>query len=297
MKTRDIIMLFALAALWGASFLFVRIIVPVLGPFPMVWGRVLIGGSLLLGYMMLNHQTIDWRQHWGKFLMIGLLNNVIPHTLIGFAQLHLTASFAALLNATTPLFSAVIAAMWLKEPLTAAKLTGLGLGMMGVGIIVGWRPDQLAPEQVQGVLLMLGATFSYGMAAVYGKVAFKGVAPLSISVGQLLGAAMIVTPLAALNPPTQPIGLTTLLALGGLALLSTAIAYLLYFELIASAGPTPAASVTLLIPCFSSLWGAIFLGERLESNEVIGFGVILVGLLLVTGIAAQFRRKRAATAS
>ncbi len=295
MKLRDAALLFVLAALWGASFLFVRVAVPLFGPFPLVAARVFIGGSILFIYASIVRQRPDWRAHWRRFLLIGLFNNAIPFTLISAAQLHLTASFAALLNATTPLFSAVIAALWINDRLTLPKIVGLLLGIIGVGIIVGWQPEALDTARLISIGLMFGATLSYAIAAVYGKVAFKGVNPLATSTGQLLSAGALILPLALLNPPPQAVTPVALLALLGLATLSTALAYLIYFHLIASAGPTPAASVTLLIPFFSSLWGALFLGEQLHANEIVGFGVILAGLLLVTGLWRQFaRRERSA---
>jgi drug/metabolite transporter (DMT)-like permease len=289
MKLRDVALLFLLAGVWGASFLFVRMAVPVLGPFPLVAMRVLLGGLILLGYAASVGHAPNWRLHWRRYLMIGLLNNAIPFTLIATAQLHLTASFAALLNATTPLFSAMVAALWIKDKLTAAKISGLLLGITGVGVIVGWQPVPLGTEQWVSILLMLGATCSYGVAAVYGRVAFSGVNAISTATGQLMASSAMMLPLALLNPPTKPIEPVTIVAMLGLAVLSTALAYLIYFHLIRAAGPTTAASVTLLIPFFSSLWGSIFLGEQLFANEVIGFGIILVGLLLVTGLWKQVK--------
>jgi drug/metabolite transporter (DMT)-like permease len=289
MKLRDVVLLFVLAGVWGASFLFVRVAVPVLGPLPLVAARVLIGGLILLAYAASIGHAPDWRANWRRYLLIGLLNNAIPFTLIATAQLHLTASFAALLNATTPLFSAVVAAIWIKDKLTAAKIIGLLLGILGVGVIVGWQPTALGSDQLISIVLMLGATCSYGIAAVYGRVGFSGVNPVSTATGQLLASSAMMLPLALLNPPTQSIQPMTVLAMLGLAVLSTALAYRIYFHLIASAGPTTAASVTLLIPFFSSLWGTIFLGEQLYANEVFGFGIILAGLLLVTGLWKQLQ--------
>ena len=284
MNYRDTLLLFVLAALWGASFLFVRIAVPVLGPFPLVASRVILGGVILLAYAAMTGQVPDWRTHCRRYVLIGLFNNAIPFTLIAVAQLELTASLAALLNSTTPLFSAVIAAIWIKDRLTVPKLVGLLLGMIGVGIIVGWQNEDVDSTWVLSVLLMLGASLSYGIAVVYGKVAFKGVNPISTSIGQLMASSVMIFPIAVLNPPEQPIQPIIIVSVLGLAMLSTSIAYLIYFHLIESAGPTNAASVTLLIPFFSSLWGAIFLGEQIHSNEIIGFIVILVGLVLVTGL-------------
>lgn len=293
MKRHDAALLLLLAALWGASFLFVRVAVPVLGPFPLVAARVALGGTILFCYALFIGQRLDWRKNAWRYLLIGLFNNAIPFTLIATAQLNLTASFAALLNATTPLFSAIIAAVWLNDRLTAAKLVGLVLGMVGVAIVVGWQPEALDSAHLISVGLMLGATFSYGIAAVYGKIAFKGGQPIATATGQLLSSSLLMLPLAAINLPQQPIQPVTVAAMGGLAILSTAIAYIIYFHLIGSAGPTSAASVTLLIPFFSSLWGAVFLNEQLFVNEILGFGVILIGLCLVTGLWKQIIPKAA----
>ncbi|MBL8130446.1 MAG: DMT family transporter [Anaerolineae bacterium] len=295
MKLRDSALLFVLAALWGASFLFVRIAVPVLGPFPLVASRLILGGALLLIYALAIRQAPDLRAHWRRYLVIGVFNNAIPYVLIATAQLHLTASFAALLNATTPLFSAVVASLWIKDRLTAPKLFGLFLGIVGVGVIVGWQSQAVDAVWLASVLLMFGATCSYGIAAVYGKIAFKGMSPVSTATGQLLVSGALVLPFAVLNPPQVALQPLTVLAVIGLATLSTAVAFQIYFHLIASAGPTTAASVTLLIPFFSSLWAAVFLGEQLHLNEIAGFLIILVALVLVTGLWMQvIPRRRAA---
>jgi drug/metabolite transporter (DMT)-like permease len=287
MKPRDLGLLFVLAALWGASFIFMRVAAPVLGAFPVVAARATVSGVLLLVYALVIGQQFDLRQRWRQFLLIGLLNNAIPHTLIAAAQIHLSASLAAMLNATTPIFSAIFAALFLSDRLTGKKLLGLLLGMVGVAITVGWQPVPLEGPAQTAILMMLGATCSYGLAVVYSKMAFQGVSPLVTSVGQLLSAAVMVMPFVVANPPLQPLTLTVALAVLGLAVLSTALAYLLYFTLIRNAGPTPAASVTLLIPVFTSLWQALLQIDQLYLNEIIGYGVILGGLVLILGLNAQ----------
>ncbi|MEO0598267.1 MAG: DMT family transporter, partial [Chloroflexota bacterium] len=177
MSLRDLFLLFVLAALWGASFLFVRVAVPIFGPFLLVEGRVLLGGLILLCYALAIGQAPNWRLYWKQYFIIGMFNNALPFTLIAIAQLDMTASLAALLNATTPLFSAVIAALWIQERLTISKVFGLFLGILGVGIIVGWQSDNFDPTRVNGILLMLGASLSYGIAVVYGKTSFRGMNP------------------------------------------------------------------------------------------------------------------------
>jgi drug/metabolite transporter (DMT)-like permease len=153
-----------------------------------------------------------------------------------------------------------------------------------VAVIVGWRPIPLDGVGLLSVCASLVAACSYGAASVYGKIAFKGLNPLAIAIGQLFLASALVLPLAALNPPMQTPTPSVLLAVIGLAVLSTALAYLLYFDLIANAGPTAAASVTFLVPFFSILWGSLFLGETIEPEQIVGFGIILIGLVLVLGL-------------
>jgi drug/metabolite transporter (DMT)-like permease len=287
MKLRDFGLLLTLAAVWGASFLFIRMGAPVLRPFPLVTIRVLLAGIALLIYAVIVAHQVDWRARWQHYLMLGLLNNALPYVLIATAQLNLTASLASMLNATTPLFSAVVAALWLKDKLSGKKILGLVLGLVGVAIIVGWRPTPLDSVSILSIGASLGAAGSYGVASVYAKQYFKGVPVLSVAIGQLFSAGLFTLPLAVLNPPVAMPSLTIVLAMIGLALVSTAFAYLLYFRLIATAGPTAAASVTFLIPFFSSLWGFIFLQEGIDPSEIVGFGVILMGLVLVLGLQVR----------
>lgn len=287
MKARDAGWLFILGGIWGASYLFIRVASPVLGPFPLVFIRLLLGGGALFLFARLSGQVVPWRQQWRRYLFVGLFNCALPFSLISTAALNLTASFSAMLNATTPLFTAVVAAVWLKDPFTARKLIGLGCGLAGVGIIVGWQPVPLDTPALVSALLLLGAAVSYAVATVFSKANFKGADPVGTAVGQLLVGSLWVMPFAAANPPTMPPTAAALGALLGLALLSTSVAYLIYFRLIASAGATVTASVTFLVPFFSSFWGAVILNETIYLNEFIGFAVILVGLTLVTGLLAR----------
>jgi len=284
MKLRDLGLLFLLAAMWGASFLFIRLAAPALGPTVLVTARVFIAGFALLIYARMIRHDLAVRKHWRKFLLLGALNASIPFTLIATAELELTASFGAILNATTPLFGALIAAVWLKDALTARKIAGLVLGISGVAVAVGWSPIPLNLT----VLLSIGASllgaFFYGLGGVYSKVAFKGTPPLSISIGQALGAGIGLLPLALANPPQSVPPTLVIFSVLMLALPCTALAYLIYFRLIASAGPTSAMSVTFIVPVFGMIWGRIFLDEPIGAGLVTGFAVILAGLLLVTGV-------------
>jgi drug/metabolite transporter (DMT)-like permease len=294
MRIKDVGALLLLAALWGGSFLFIRIASPVFGPFLLAALRVGIAGAALLVYAAVVRSVPALRAQAKKYLIIGALNAAIPYTLIGAAELHLTASLGVILNATTPLFTAIIAAFWLKDRLDVKKSTGLALGIAGVAVIVGWSPLPVNAVILLSVGASLAASLSYGFAGVFSKVAFVGTPPLAVAIGQQVGASVLLFPLALptatlIAPPSRPSG-GVVLALIGLALLCTSLGYLLYFSLIASVGPTKTLSVTYLMPTFGIAWGALFLHERLRIGTLIGLGIILASVALVTGASVRTAR-------
>lgn len=289
MSARDLSALFVLSALWGGSFLFMRVAAPALGPILLIELRVLIAGLALLGYALVTRSVPAFRTRWWPFLVIGVINSALPFSLIATAELHLTASLAATLNATTPLFGALVAAVWLREPLTRGKVLGLLIGLVGVMVLVGLGTVALTPV----VLLSIGASLlgalSYGMAAVYTKVRMKGVSPLALALySQLLAAGALLPAVPFSLPREAPSAVVTASVLA-LALLSTAVAYLLYFGLIQRVGPTKATMVTYLSPAFGLLWGAVLLHEPLSGGTIFGFGLILASVGLVTGLLPKGR--------
>lgn len=286
-QAKTLLMLFSLAALWGGSYLFIRVAGPELGVPATVLLRLGIAALALLGYSLLSHNLPDFRTHWQKFLVLGLLNNLIPQALIVSAVIHLNASLGSILNATTPLFTALVAAVWIKEPLGWQKALGIGLGILGVAVLVGFSPLPADSQTLLAVLESLLAAVSYGFAAVYARGAFKGIEPLHTAAGQLCGSSLLVLPIAATTWPVIHWSPAVIGSVLGLALLSTAIAYLLYFRLIATAGATAGASVTFLIPFFSVLWGVIFLAEPLSLGLFVGLGIILLSVGLVLGAKNQ----------
>lgn len=292
MKAHEVGLLFILAALWGASFLFMRIAAPILQPFPLVTIRVFLAGFFLLAILLQTRQSLHWREHRWDYVVVGLLQNALPFALIATAQLKLTASMAAMLNATTPLFTAVVAAIWLGHRLTSRKIIGIVCGLVGVGMLVGWQPEPLRGTDLLYAGASLAAALCYGLAAVYSKLHFRNIAPLPIVVGQLFSAGAWTLIPAFLLPPTGEPTTKVIYSMVGLSIFCTAIAYLIYFHLIATTGPTSAASVTFLVPFFSSLWGAIFLNETVSIGQGVGFVIILSGLWLVTGF--QFGRMKPA---
>ncbi len=287
MKLNDLAALLGLAALWGASFLFIRVASPELGPLLTIFLRVSIGAAVLLGYLRATHVALNLRANWRAYLGMGVFNATVPFTLFAVALLTLNASYTSILNATAAFFTALVAAFWLKEKLTMRKLAGIALGLAGVAVLIGLNPVPLNVQSATAVGLVLLATFSYGIAAVFAKRNNKGIAPAAFAAGQQLTAAVLMAPLAALGIGLGQVKAVTPVGLGAavaLAVLCTALAYLLYFHLIASAGPTRALTVTFLIPVFGILWGAVFLAEPITANVIAGFLIIVAGMALVLGL-------------
>jgi drug/metabolite transporter (DMT)-like permease len=292
-NARDLGALVLLGALWGASFLFIRVAVPALGPFALMELRVGLAAAALTLCAAVVGRLPKLRARWKEFLFIGTLNAAIPFSLIAASEIHLTASLAAILNSTTVLFAAVAAAVWANETLTRGKMLGIVLGIVGVVVLVGWDPIPLSGAVLLSVGAMLAASLSYGLAAVYIKRTFKGIPPLAMAIGQLTGAATLLLPLAIVTLPEERPTAAVTLSMLGLALLSTAVAYLLYFRLISNVGPTSTATVTLLVPVFGLLFGVLLLGEPFGPGTLVGLGIILSSVVLVTGLGRLPGKRRA----
>jgi drug/metabolite transporter (DMT)-like permease len=289
MSRKDVVTLLFLSALWGGSFLFMSIAAPALGPVLLIELRVLIAGVALLGYTALTGKLSGLRENWRQYLVIGAINSAIPFVLISTAELHLPASLAATLNATTPLFGAVVAGLWMGEALTVKKIGGLLSGFMGVVVLVGLGPLPINQTILWSIGASLLAALTYGVAAVYIKVKIKGGNPQSLAAYSQLFAALILLPLVPFSLPNRFPSTLVIVSVLALALLCTALAYLLFFHLIFSVGPTKTTMVTYLAPAFGMLWGSFFLKESLGIGNVIGFGLILTSLVLVTGRAQGAR--------
>jgi drug/metabolite transporter (DMT)-like permease len=284
MTQREATMMIALAAIWGASYLFIRVASPVFGPFLLMELRVLIAGTLLLGYAVLIGQAPKLRTEWRRFLALGALNGATPFALIAAAELYIPASLAAILNTTTPLFAAVVAAIWLNEAFTAKRLAGLLIGVAGTVVLVGWSSVPWTGELVFAVVASLLGALAYGLGGTFASRSFRDVPPLTMAIGQQYGAAAALLPFALVSLPGARFTTVALFNLLGLAVVSTAVAYLIYYPLLRSVGPTKALSVTFLIPIFGVCWGALFLHEHIGVGTVAGLLIILSGVTLVTGI-------------
>ena len=298
MPLLDLALLLGLATLWGGSYFFIRVAVPAFGPAALVVLRVVIGGVLLWGVALATRRRIDLRPHLPRLIVLGLLNAALPYMLISAAELHLTASFAAILGATVPLFAAALGARLLDERLSATRIGGLVMGVVGVAVMVGWGPMTLDTATMLSVVAMLAASASYAGAGIYTKLRLRGVPTFTLALGQQLGAfvwlavpGVLVPPRAA--PPLPAVG--ALLALGAL---STAVAYLLYFRLLERVGPTKTTTVTYLIPIVGMLGGALVLREPLTAGMLAGLGLVLGSVLLVNEVRiTAWRPARAASRS
>ncbi len=265
--------------------MFIRVAVPALGPFTLMGLRVALAASILALYAaVLARGMPKLRARWKEFLIVGATNSAIPFSLIAAAEIELTASLAAILNSTTALFTGVVAAAWIGEALTMKKIVGLVLGLAGVAVLVGWDPVPLSGIVLLSVGAMLVASLSYAIGGVYVKRTFAGVPPLAMAIGQHAGAALLLLPLAAVSLPAEAPPLPAALCALALTLLSTALAYLLYFRLIENVGPTKTLTVTFLIPFFGLLFGVLLLGEPIGVGTLVGFGIILYSVALVTEI-------------
>lgn len=297
MAPRDLVTLLVLAALWGGSFLFIRIAAPSIGPLPLAAGRVVLGGLVLWASLRALGQRPTLRPYARKLLLLGLLNASLPYFLIAAAELHLTASFAAMLNATIPLFGVAFGVVWLGERVTARRALGLFVGTLGIAAVVGWTPVPLTRTTVVAIAATLTACASYTIATIYAKKALAGVPAPTLALGQQVGAAVWLIPPALWQLPRARPTAAALLALLALGVLCTAIAYVLYFRLVERVGPTRTASVAYLFPAFGTLWGALLLGESVTIGMLAGLTLILGSVVLVTdlrlGVPPRWAMRRA----
>ena len=284
MRPADLARLVALAAMWGASYLFMRVAVPSFGPVPLIALRVLVAGLALLVFIKATGGVVGWRRHWRPFLFVGAVGLAAPFVLIAKALTTIDASTAAILNALAPLFATVVAAIWIRDPVTPAKTSGIALCIAGTAVLVGWTPRPMSSAEFLAAGMSIAATALYGYTIVFTKVHLKGASPIGTSVGTLLMAAGALAPLVPFSPAHAPITPTAWAAAFGLAIVSTTFAFILYYRLIADVGPVKAITVTLLVPVFGMLWGVVFLGEPLTAGRVAGCAIILAGCSLILGL-------------
>jgi drug/metabolite transporter (DMT)-like permease len=284
MKGSDLAELFGLAALWGASFLFMRLGAAEFGPVALAAVRVVGAALCLLPLLHARGQMGVLRAHWRPIFTVGLSNSALPFLCFSYAALSITAGLASIFNAATPLFGALIAWLWLKDRLTPARIAGLAIGFGGV-LWLAWDKASFKPGGSGGaVLACLAATVLYGWSASYTKKHLAGVAPLAVATGSQLSAALALAVPALWWWPAAAPSAGAWAAAALLAVLCTAVAYVMYFRLIAHIGPANAIAVTFLIPLFAVLWGWLFLAEGVSMPMVFGGIAIVLGTGLSTGL-------------
>jgi drug/metabolite transporter (DMT)-like permease len=317
MTPRQLALLLVLAALWGASFLFMRVAAPAFGPIVLSDARVALAAAALVAYAAVARWAVARRGRGAMtpagaadagrggaaaaspgarrrdYLLLGAVNAAIPFALLSAAELEVEASLAAVLMAVAPLTGAVVAAVWFGQPITAAKAAGLVLGVIGVALLVGLAPVRLDATYLLAVTACLAAAFAYGVGANLARERFAGEPPMAMAIGQQLAAAVVLLPLVPFAPVRATPDLADVLSLVGLAVASTSLAYLIYFRLIAELGAPSALTVTFLVPVFGVLWGALFLGEDLHLGTLAGGAVILLSVGLATGALSTAGRLRA----
>lgn len=282
MRLADTARLVALAALWGAAFIFMRVAAPVLGAAWTAELRVLLGGLALLAWLRLGGFDPGLRAHWRFYLLVGGVGIAAPFALYSFAAIHAPASLLAIVNATSPIFGLAWNASFRDERVTRRKTAGLALGIAGVALIA--RPDGIAMDPLFGwaVAAALAACCLYGVVGVLIKRFARGASPRGMAAGNQLAAAVVLIPLLPFVPPLAAPSALVLANVIALALLASGVAFVLYFRLIADVGATRALTVTYLIPLFGILWGWLFLGEALPASALAGGLLILAGTVLVT---------------
>jgi len=282
MRPADYGRLVALAAIWGASFIFTRVVAPSLGAIWTAESRVLLGGLALLAWFRFAGFDAGLRRHWRYYLAVGAVNSAIPFALYAYAAIHLPASLLSIVNATSPMFGMLFGALSGTERVTRRKLAGLALGAAGVALVAQPEGLQAGAAFYAPIAAALGACAGYGLTGVLVRRWGRGVPARGVAAGQQLAAAAVLAPLLVLVPLPAP---PTALVVGNVlavALLASAVAFLIYFRLIADVGATRALTVTFLIPAFGVLWGWLFLGEALPAGMLGGGVLIVAGTILVT---------------
>jgi drug/metabolite transporter (DMT)-like permease len=299
-STADLGALLYLGAVWGAVWLFMRVAAPEVGP---VWAaevRVALAAVILV--VIAGRRT--WRTargRWFDFAFTGATFSAIPFSLIAFATLTLPVGIGALLNASTPLFTAIVGAVIIGQRLTGRVVLGLAFGVLAVLVVVGLSPLDLGPGTLLAVAAALGAALSYAFAGTFVRRRLHGVAGVEIATGQLVSASILLLPFAVLSGAPGVPSVGGVASLVGVAVISTALAWPLFFRVLGRTTATAASTVTFIVPAFAILWGAIVLGEPIGPDLVVGFGLIIVSLALVLGLPIgellRVRRTRAVVAT
>ncbi|MCK5101047.1 MAG: DMT family transporter [Desulfobacteraceae bacterium] len=286
MGTREWSLIIILSIIWGGSFFFVEVAVRQMTPLTIVLCRVGFASTIMLGFVYLTGRKMPASINmWIAFLILGVLNNVIPFSLITWGQKYIDSSLAAILNAAAPIFSVILAHFLTKEErLTPKRIAGVLLGWIGVAVLIGVEALEGIGLAFIGQLAVLGAGLFYACAAIFGR-RFKDIDPIVVTTGMLSGSTIMMIPLVLMieQPWNLSPDITTWIAISGLSIICTSLAYIIYFRVLASAGPTNILLVTFLIPVSAIFLGVVFLGEQPGWNVFSGMALIFLGLIAIDG--------------
>lgn len=281
MQQSDLIRLIALAAIWGSSFIFMRISAPDLGAFLTAELRAAVAGVFLMAFAIITKRNIALRGNMKHLAIVGALNSGIPFAMFCYAALHIPAAYAAICNSLSPLFGALFGALYTRERIPAKLWFGLLIGAFGVSLLVGFTDIPLNPATISSLVGCMIAACCYGLSSVYNKHNTAHISPFDLALGSMIWAGLILLPMALYYLPDQPTTARPYLSAAVLGVMCTAIAYLIFFRLLQSVGPVKTLTVTFLIPIFTMLWAYIFLNEPVTLTELIGCAVILLSTWIV----------------
>lgn len=273
-----------LAAIWGSSFLFTRIAAVEFGVMPTAFLRVLLAALFLMPFLLWSGHWPAFKKRAGPIMFVGMLNSGIPFALYAYAVMSITTGLSAILNATVPLFGAIVAWLWLKDKPTNSRIMGLVIGFIGVALLAGDQASFKPGGSGWAILACLVATTCYAIAASYTKQYLMGVPPMATATGSMMGAALGLSVPALLSWPVSTPSLQAWGSVLFVAILCTGVAYVLYFRLIEAAGPSKTLTVTFMIPVFAIVYGVLFLGEELTLWMMLCACVIICGTALATGL-------------
>lgn len=279
---RDILKLIMLGAIWGSSFIFMRLSCPILGAMVVTDARIILAALSMICFCAVTSLAMRWKENWRHFLVVGLTNSAIPYFLFACAALYIPAGYSAILNATSPFFGAVLSAWWLRDRLTYRKIAGLFLGFSGVAIVSAHGAVTMTVASVIAMAGCLVASLCYAIVALYIKTYASHVQPAVLGAGGLSVASILLLPFAVYQlPPFENVTFSSVASVLVLGIVCTALAVFVYYQLIKNIGPSKALTVTFLIPIFGIVWATLFLGESITTHILAGCALIITGMYLV----------------
>lgn len=281
-----------LAMIWGGSFLFMRLAVPVFGAGMTAAGRLALSAFALVAFLLVQGGRLNWRANWKAYLWIGALSASVPFLLFAYTAKYLPAGYSAVLNATVPLFAVLLGWYLHKQRPSVSKFAGVAVGLIGVITIARFGTVTLTALTLLSFGAGLAAAALYAVGAAELRRLFASTDPVVVATGSQIGAALLLSPLLVADMPTAMPPLVPLLALVGLGLVCTAIAFVMYFRILREAGPERGTTVTFMVPVFAQVWGALFLHEAITWAIVVGLGLVLFAVALVFERVRLPRTKR-----